>query len=154
MAQQVKNQTAVQETQETRVWSLGQADPLEEEMATHSSILAWKIPWTEESGGLQSKVLQSIRHNCAQTEREIRVTIPGPESLIMWIINLFTHSWHVYIGSSVSISESYFGRSSIIFLQLPSKRCWKKWCNLSSSAFWAQPKSGGFITAEQVNLKV
>ena len=40
--------------QETQVQSLGWEDPLEEEMATHSSILAWRIPWTEESGGLQS----------------------------------------------------------------------------------------------------
>ena len=40
--------------QETWVQSLGQEDPLEEEMATHSSILAWRIPWTEETGGLQS----------------------------------------------------------------------------------------------------
>ena len=43
----------MQETQETQVRSLGQEDPLEEEMATHSSILAWEIPWTEEPGGLQ-----------------------------------------------------------------------------------------------------
>ena len=47
----VKNLPAIQET---RVQSLGQEDPLEKGMATHSSILAWKIPWTEESGGLQS----------------------------------------------------------------------------------------------------
>ena len=40
--------------QETRVWSLGQEDPLEKEMATHSSILAWKIPWSEEPDRLQS----------------------------------------------------------------------------------------------------
>ena len=40
--------------QETRVQSLGREDPLEKEMATHSSILAWEIPWTEEPGGLQS----------------------------------------------------------------------------------------------------
>ena len=40
--------------QEMQVWSLGQEDPLEKEMATHSSILAWEIPWTKESGGLQS----------------------------------------------------------------------------------------------------
>ena len=45
--------------QETRVQSLGQEDPLEEEMVTHSSILAWEIPRTEESGGLQSMGLQS-----------------------------------------------------------------------------------------------
>ena len=44
----------MQETQETRVQSLGWEDPLEKEMATHSSIFAWKSPWTEESGGLQS----------------------------------------------------------------------------------------------------
>ena len=44
----------MQETQETWVQSLGWEDPMEEEMATNSSILAWKIPWTEESGGLQS----------------------------------------------------------------------------------------------------
>ena len=51
MAQSVKSLPAMQET-----WtgSLGQEDPLEEEMATHSSILAWKIPWTEEPGRLQS----------------------------------------------------------------------------------------------------
>ena len=42
------------EPQELRVLSLGQEDPLEEEMTTHSSILAWRIPWTEEPGGLQS----------------------------------------------------------------------------------------------------
>ena len=51
MAQTVQNLSAVQETQ---VQSLGQEDPLEKEMATHSSILAWRIPWTEEPGGLQS----------------------------------------------------------------------------------------------------
>ena len=53
MAQRVKNLPAMLETQETRVRSLGQEDPLEEEMATHSRILAWKIPWTEEPGSLQ-----------------------------------------------------------------------------------------------------
>ena len=51
----VKNLPAMQDTQ---VRSLGQKDPLENEMATHCSILAWKIPWTEEPGGLQSMGLQ------------------------------------------------------------------------------------------------
>ena len=55
IAQSVKNLPAVQETQ---VQFLGQEDPLEKEMATHSSILAWRIPWTEEPGGLQSMGLQ------------------------------------------------------------------------------------------------
>ena len=49
VAQMLKNLPTMQETQ---VWSLGQEDPLEKEMATHSSILAWRIPWTEEPGGL------------------------------------------------------------------------------------------------------
>ena len=52
MTQRVRNLPAAQETQETWVWSLGWEDPLEEEMATCSIILAWRIPWTEESGGL------------------------------------------------------------------------------------------------------
>ena len=54
MAQLVKNLLPIQAMQEMWVQSLGQEDSLEKEMATHSSILAWKIPWTEESGGLQS----------------------------------------------------------------------------------------------------
>ena len=56
MAQMVKNLPAMKET---RVRSLGQEDPLEKGMATHSSILAWRIPWTKEPGGLQSMELQS-----------------------------------------------------------------------------------------------
>ena len=52
----VKNPPALQEPQETRVRSLGQGEPLEESMATHSRILAWRNPWTEESGGLQPRV--------------------------------------------------------------------------------------------------
>ena len=53
MAQRVKNLPAMQETQETQFQSLGGEDALEKEIATHSSILAWKIPWTEESMGSQ-----------------------------------------------------------------------------------------------------
>ena len=54
MAQRVKNLPATQETQETWVRSLGWEDPLKKEMATLSSILAWRVPWTEEPGRLQS----------------------------------------------------------------------------------------------------
>ena len=49
--------------QETWVWSLAQEDPLEKEMATHSSILIWEIPWTEEPGRLQSTGSQRVGHN-------------------------------------------------------------------------------------------
>ena len=55
----------MQETQKTWVLSLGQEDPLQEEMAIHSSILAWKILWTEEPHELQSKELQRVGHDLA-----------------------------------------------------------------------------------------
>ena len=60
VAQRIKRLPAMQET---RVRSLGWEDPLEKEMATHSSILAWSIPWTEETGRLQSMGSQRVGHN-------------------------------------------------------------------------------------------
>ena len=59
----VKTLPVMQEMQEKLVQSLGQEEPLEEEMATHSSILAWEIPWTEEPGGLQCKGSQRVRQD-------------------------------------------------------------------------------------------
>ena len=61
--QWVKNPSAMQEMQETWLWSLDQEDPLEEGMATHSSILAWRISWTKDPGVLQSIELQRLGHN-------------------------------------------------------------------------------------------
>ena len=60
MAQAVNNLPAMQETQ---AQSLGQENPLEKEMAMHSSILTWRIPWTEEPGGLQSMGSQRVGHD-------------------------------------------------------------------------------------------
>ena len=60
VAQRLKHLSAMRETW---VRSLGREDPLEKEMAIHSSILAWRIPWTEEPGGLQSTGSQRVRHN-------------------------------------------------------------------------------------------
>ena len=60
VAQMVKHLSAIQETQ---VWSLGWEDPLEKEMVTHSSILAWRIPWTEKPDRLQSMGLQRVGHD-------------------------------------------------------------------------------------------
>ena len=60
LTQMVKNLPAMQET---HVRSLAREDPLEEGMATHSSILAWRIPWTQEPGGLQSTGSQRVRHD-------------------------------------------------------------------------------------------
>ena len=68
----VKNPPAMQE-----IWvrSLGQEVPLEEEMATHSSILAWGIPWTEEPGGLQSVGLQRVGYNRASNTHNFEVVM-------------------------------------------------------------------------------
>ena len=71
----------MQETQQTHVWSLGREDPLEKEMATHSSILAVKIPRTEKPGGLQSMESQTVgydfatEHNNNEREKVIAIKI-------------------------------------------------------------------------------
>ena len=67
MPQVVKNLPVMRE-----IWvqSLGWEDPLEEGMATHSSFLAWRIPWTEEPGGLQSLGLQRVGHNLATKQQQ------------------------------------------------------------------------------------
>ena len=68
MAQSQKNPSAMQETW---VWFLGQEDLLEKEMATHSSIFAWKIPWTEEPDG-QSMELQRVGHDLPTKPQDIK----------------------------------------------------------------------------------
>ena len=65
--------------QETQAQSLGQEDPLEKEMGNYSSILAWRIPWTEEPGRLQSMGSQRGRHNLA-TEHALQGLMPAPSS--------------------------------------------------------------------------
>ena len=65
--------------QETWVRSLGREDPLEKEMATHCSVLAWRIPWTEEPGGLQSTGSQGVRHDWA-------ASIHFCNSVTLWVI--------------------------------------------------------------------
>ena len=70
--------------QETRVQFLSQKDSLEKEMATHFSILAWRIPWTEEPGGLQSMGSQRVGHDCAAS------TFNGRKELAIIIIYPFT----------------------------------------------------------------
>ena len=57
--------------QEMRVQSLSQEDPLEKEMATHSNILVWEIPWTEVSGGLQSMGWQRVRHDLTTKQQQL-----------------------------------------------------------------------------------
>ena len=86
MTQRVKKFPA---TQETQIWFLGWEDALEKEMANHSSIFAWKISWTEEPSGLQSKGLQRVRHD--------------------WVTNIFTFAFnHGCSEESVIVSKWNF----------------------------------------------
>ena len=79
VAQMLKNPPAMQETW---VWSLGLEDPLEKGLATHSSALAWRIPWTEEPGRLQSMVSQRVRHDwvtkCGHAHTHIQLLTVTP----------------------------------------------------------------------------
>ena len=79
----------MQETLETRIRSLGQEDPMEEELATHSSVLAWRISQTEEPGRLQSKGLQGVEHD--------------------WATNTFTFQFHwsfIFEGSYFTLLKT------------------------------------------------
>ena len=75
----------MQEIQEMQVRALGQEGPLEEEMATHSSILTWKIPWTEKPGGLESMGLQRVGHDWARaharTHTHTSYPSPAPHTI-------------------------------------------------------------------------
>ena len=87
MAQQVKNLTAMQEIQEMQIQSLDWEDPLEEEISTHSSILAWRIPCREETGGLQFTGLQRMRHNWAYTHAQVYGSFMSVDSLPHFVSN-------------------------------------------------------------------
>ena len=87
IAQRVKNPPATQETQETGVRSLGQEDPLEKEMATYSSTLAWKTPWVEEPGRLQSRrvVKSQTWLNMQARQRKVEGCWPPARVAQMWV---------------------------------------------------------------------
>ena len=89
VAQMVKHLTTMWETQ---VRSLGWEDPLEKEMATHSNILAWKIPWTEEHGRLQSMGSQRVGHDWA-TSLHLHCWM---QFFLYNSINIFSSSWLKY----------------------------------------------------------
>ena len=91
----VKNPPAVWET---RVWLLGQEGPLEEEMATHSSILAWEISWTKEPGRLQSIGSQSVRHDLATKQQRWR---PGDRERGVW-----APGWLIQDAGDFSLPQS------------------------------------------------
>ena len=87
--------------QETWVLSLGQEDPLEEEMATHSSILVWRIPWTEEPGGLQSMGLHKSwtqLSNSTMTTKSLALKVHLMLNILKEITHL-THNCHSNLNS-------------------------------------------------------
>ena len=86
VAQMVKNLPAVQET---CIGSLGQEDSLEKEMATHSSILAWRIPWTEEPGGLSPWGRKELDTTEGLTQYTISLTLTGSRLLVIPILIFF-----------------------------------------------------------------
>ena len=96
----------MQEPQETRVWSLGQENPLEEDMTTYSSILAWRIPWTEESGGLQSMASQRVRHDwsdlaCTHREKDLSSWDPIMEGAeVFFLVLLFLPAFQLQLWQS------------------------------------------------------
>ena len=89
VAQLVTNLPALQEAW---VQSLGWEDPLEKEMTTHSSILAWEIPWTEEPGRLQSMGSHRVRHNWA--------TKPSPSLCDVYVVVVYTCVCNIILGAS------------------------------------------------------
>ena len=106
VTQKVKNLSA---KQETWTWFLGWEDPLEKGMVTHSRIPAWRIPWTEEPGGLQSMGLQRVGHNW------VTITFPffSPNNVLHW--TCFTKQYYMHyppysttqISSNMKINSSF-----------------------------------------------
>ena len=126
----VKNLSAVQET---LVWFLGQKDPLEKGMATHSSILAWRIPWTEEPGGLQSMGSQRVGHDWATRHTLTLLTVdPLPSlktpfwafsSVLFWFLFYISdHFFHLYLWAPLAFypRSSFWGPSPLFVDHSPA----------------------------------
>ena len=110
VAQMVKNPPAILETQEMWVRSLGWEDPLEKRMATHSSILAWEIPWTEEPGRLQSMGSQRVRHSWA-----INSSLVYHKSASNWS-NLYPKPWYKHHPQCLNLANNVWFFPLTIFV--------------------------------------
>ena len=100
-------------SEETQVRSLGWEDPLEKEMATQFSILAWKIPWTEDPGRLQSMGLQRIRHNWATSHKRATVQKFREGSIsrsVKWSATLSAADWLNRWQLTIGLCHYYTGR--------------------------------------------
>ena len=98
----VKNLPAMQEMQ---VRPLDREDPLEKEMASHSSILAWEIPWTEESGGLQSMGSQRVRHDLVTKQQQQYVCM---HVICNWRVCVCIWGWKREDGSHVEMNADCY----------------------------------------------
>ena len=119
---------------ETQVWSLGREDPLEKEMLTHSSILAWRIPWMEKPGGLQSMGSQRVGHDWATSFHftSLHDRINGTVDFLLSALGLFCYHhtgarmnpflfWYIWkpgLAFWINILWDNGQRSSIVFLEL------------------------------------
>ena len=115
----------MQEMLETWVWSLSQKDPLEEKIATHSSTLAWEIPWTEEPGGLQSMGSQRVGHDCvikcSEDVFENIVYIPNSTEILCSsghpvLTEVLTHFLSFLPGSQLHLKSYYQMLPASVFL--------------------------------------
>ena len=112
----------MQEILETRILSLDREDPLEESRATHSSILAWKIPWTEESGELQSMGLQRVEHDWAHTHTHTHTYTHTHKHT-----HTHTHTHRMSRSATYWYLKSHHWKLLFIFTPKPSPSC----CRLS-----------------------
>ena len=113
--------------QETQVWSLGWEDPMEKGMATHSSILAWRIPWTGEPGWLQPVGSQSVRHNWVTLTYTHTHTHTQFQKLKLYQEVLLPHSSHSYTPSI----NNYFDLSLFLSCKTNKKKLQMHECFLS-----------------------
>ena len=121
--------------QETQVWSLGGEEPLEIEMATHSSILAWRIPWTEKLGRLQSIGLQRVGHDWSNWVRTQTLSDCCMKNILIW--KLPVHSCFMdRCGCDSLLSNLYDNFGSYSFTKCQTackqKKDWDSWQWLSA----------------------
>ena len=117
----VKNLSAKAEDIETWVQALGWGDPLEEGMATHSSILAWRIPWTEEPGGLRFIGLQRIEHDWSDLAH-VHTFYTLATLYISYIALFHKHLLNVCVPAKMMNSKLYLSRDVLIINVLHSIR--------------------------------
>ena len=116
VTQMVKDPPAMQETW---VWSLGWEDPLEQGMTTHSSILAWRTPWTEEFGGLHSMGSPKVRHDCMINT----FTVPGDSAVKNPPAMQETPVQS--LGQEDPLEKEMAAYSNILAWEIPRTRAWR-----------------------------